>query len=1414
MDIDFFKTLVLEGVLIDDQQGDTLLSLDELSLAIGPINFDKQQYTVNAVRLQKPVIHIKTVSGDSVLNIDFLIDYFSSPTKKQETASKPIQLQVKSVSIVDADFLYDVDSTTRQAPHYINFDDLHVHHFNTEINQISIADSGIRANIKSLNFQEKSGFIVEELRANVKCTDKEIELANLYLLTPHSSIHDYYSMRFDSLADMDNYIEKVRMFADFEESIVSFKDIRYFATELHDYHQTVMIDGKISGTVAALKSNNIKIRTGNNTFIKGAIRMDGLPNIDDTQFVGEFSDLRTNYSDLTDFLRGIDQEESAASIPIELKNLGLVKYRGTYVGTAFNFKAKGNFQTAIGTLDNDFHLDIRNIDEPNYDGTVKLNSIELGTFLQTSAVGDLSGDLVFKGKGFDLDKLNVEFQTQIASIEVNQYTYHNIDAKGNVKDKFFDGNATINDPNAKLNFDGKVDYKNPALPAFDFVADVQDLKLHKINLSEDTLSLTTEIDAKFKGNNFDNLVGSIVLKDLTFNAGKYKKHVLQNVSLVSRISEDEKTMQFSSDVIDAGISGTYKLSTIVSALKGMMKQYTPSLNLGPQYAYSEQDFSFYVFFENADPLTEIFFPEIKFSRSGALRGTFNTRDTLLRINGGFDYVKYENYTLKKVIIDGENNNERFDLNIASAVGYLNDSTNFDNIAVATSFYDDNMDFNIKLGEKTSINQLDLNGYIAIRNKGTSIHILPSELVLNNQDWLLSDSTVITFAGPSKIAIDNFEIIHEEQRVYVEGILSSAHSDQITVLIQNFDVANINQLLKKYDVLLEGRLNANAQIEAGLGDAIMVSNLQIDQLIYNLDTVGNVSFKNSWDPKSKRILVDGNIYNRRLKTFEVGGFIATRADEENLNLDVRMNETELTVIEPFVRNYVSKISGTAIADLQVRGSFSKPKIQGDLSLINAGLTVNYLQARLYLSEKIKLSQNKIQFDNVKVRDEEGNSGVITGSVSHDFFDDFVLGIKMKTKKLLCLKTTAKDNELYYGKAYATGDFSFTGPLDDIKIDIRAKTEAGTKFFIPLSEESSITKVNYVRYMRKDSLQNLDQYKVKLTGITMNMYLIVDDQSEVQLIMDPKTGEAIKGRGNTSLRLLLDNDGSFSMFGVYEISEGDYNFTLQNIINKKFKVAKGGTIRWNGDPLKGRIDLSAIYEIRPAIYPLIVSANPADTNSYSTTQRVKTQCILYLKNDLMSPDIKFDILFPDDEEVNSKAGGYLANPDNMNTQFASLLVFSRFTNSSGNTNFVPTTGFLEAQLSNLVSMKNFDISLQNGVGGSLRLFNDRVVIDGMFSTTDAAPASGQTQNASSITGDVNIEYKISKDGRFRAKAFSRNDVNSDLLKRGNSQVEQGMGVFYRVEFDTFGEFFRKVFLPKKQEKSLPKAELPADTTNSSK
>jgi hypothetical protein len=276
-------------------------------------------------------------------------------------------------------------------------------------------------------------------------------------------------------------------------------------------------------------------------------------------------------------------------------------------------------------------------------------------------------------------------------------------------------------------------------------------------------------------------------------------------------------------------------------------------------------------------------------------------------------------------------------------------------------------------------------------------------------------------------------------------------------------------------------------------------------------------------------------------------------------------------------------------------------------------------------------------------------------------------------------------------------------------------------------------------------------------------------------------------------VINTLGTFEMYGTYEIAAGEYNFVLQNLISKKFKVDKGGTIRWNGDPIKAKINLSAIYETRPAVLPLIISASPADTSSYTSSQRVKTECVLNMKNELMSPDISFGIRFPDDQNLTSKVGGYLTNADNMNNQIASLLIFGRFSNTNSSSgNFIPTTDILTSQLSNLVSTKNFDLNLANGVGGSLRLFNDRITIDGSINTNDNSTTSNNQQtNASAITGDVNIDYKISKDGRFRAKAFQRNDNNSDLLKRGNNQVEQGLGLFYRIEFDTFGELMRKIF-----------------------
>lgn len=1400
LDIEFFKTIVLEDVLIEDLHSDTLLSVHQLKINIGPIILDKNKFTLNSISLIDPVFHLKVYKNEKTSNLQFLLDYFASPTDTSQIPTAPIDLKIKSLKISNADFIYHDENIPNEVPNVMDYDHLHIRNFDGEFKSFSLWNGEIRTEIKKLSLYEKCGFIIEKLTGNVKFTDKEIEVSNLLLITPHSNIHDYYSMRFDSLADFNDYINKVRMYADFNQSIVSFKDIRYFASAISKYTQVMMLNGKISGTVANLKSKNFQLYTGKSTKLDGEISIKGLPDIYHTDFYAKLNHLNTNYTDLTDLLRGIDQDSSAAVIPMELINAGQVEYVGYYTGTVFNFNVNGQVKTDIGNLVSEIHMDI--IPKiPTYDGTIQAIGFDLGKLLKNDMVGPASLTLKVNGKGFSIQDLKASFETTISKIVVNKYAYKNIIGNGSISSKNFIGDVTIDDDHIDLDFNGSVDFNDFKNPVFDFKSTVEHLDLHALNVTKDSLNIKSKINVNFIGKSLDNIIGSLVFTETTIETKNNTSYTFQNINIESKFDGKGKSLSLKSDIIDCGIDGEYKLSSIASAAKSVVKRYLPSYNLGKINKYEDQDFSFYVIIGDAKPITDLLYPALSISKKATLRGYLNTNKNVLRVNSGIDFIKYDFLKLENLIIDGENDENVFDFNIASSTAYINDSININNIAIANSRKNDSIKFNIKLADKDNPNQLDLNGLFSINSENPVLQFLPSEILIDNQPWLLEDSFQVEFAKDKKIYISDFEIVNGNQKLSARGILSKEFDDQLTIDIQNVSLNSFNQVLKKYSVNVQGILNAKAKINGVLDESVLISNINIGNMTYNNDSIGDLLFNSTWDPKSELINLNGSIFNQRLKTFGVAGTISTSRSSNNLNIDVVMNETELSVVEPFINDYVSKVSGKASADLNVRGSLNQPTINGYLTLKNAALKINYLNADMKISDQIQLSENKIYINNIQIKDPEGNRANLNGVITHTYFSKFNLDLKLQARNLLCLNTTAKDNDLYYGKAYSTGTFAFKGPIEDIKIDINAKTERGTKFNIPLDNNNSISKQNYIRFVSPDStLDKKEDYRINLSGISMNMNLQVDEQSEVFLIMDPTSGEIIKGTGSADLRLVINSLGTFEMYGTYETAQGEYNFTLQNLISKKFKVDKGGTIRWNGDPLKAKINFTAVYETRPQILPLILSASPSDTNSYSSTQRVKAECVMNLRNDLMSPDISFGLRFPEDQNLMTKVGGYLANSDNLNNQVASLLVFGRFSNTGTNgSNFIPTTGFLTSQLSSLVSTKNFDLNLANGVGGSLRLFNDRITIDGSLNTaSNSTTATQQTTNASSITGDVNIDYKISRDGRFRAKGFQRNDNNTDVLKKGTNQLEQGVGLFYRIEFDTFGELMRKIFKKEKENK----------------
>jgi hypothetical protein len=261
-------------------------------------------------------------------------------------------------------------------------------------------------------------------------------------------------------------------------------------------------------------------------------------------------------------------------------------------------------------------------------------------------------------------------------------------------------------------------------------------------------------------------------------------------------------------------------------------------------------------------------------------------------------------------------------------------------------------------------------------------------------------------------------------------------------------------------------------------------------------------------------------------------------------------------------------------------------------------------------------------------------------------------------------------------------------------------------------------------------------------------------------------------------------------------------MRNIINKKFNIVPGGKISWSGNPYEAQVDMKARYSTRTTLTGFV-------TNNYDG-QRVQVDLIMALKGMVMNPNINFEITLPNSnpsyqEELNNR----LNDPDKLNQQAFSLLVINSFWSETINTesSFVGqgvssnTMQMAAAQFTNFIAqgLGDFvDISVgyntatsnqlsdEVEVGVSKNFFDDRFTVNSKIDV----PVGSTASNSQNFTGDIEVVYKITRDGRIRAKAFSRSNKDNPTLDK-LAPYTQGLGIFYQTSYNTYRELAQKIF-----------------------
>ncbi len=1423
--VDFtpFKSIILKGVYVEDHRQDTLVYIGELKSKLDSINFKTKKAYIGKLILNKAYFNLYE-GKDRKQNIQVFIDSLSKKQEPENTASqeKSWNISISNLDLINSHFSFLTIKAKKQA-FGMNYADIDVKNIKLQARNIKIIGDSVDFDLKHMSCIEKSGFVLKDFKTHSWITPTQWGMTKVTIVSPKSRLSArHILLNYKSgQGYWSEFTKKMKLDFQIKSSKINFEDLAYFNDRLLGFRESGFLSGHIYGTIYDLKGRNINILYGNQTSFKGQFYMNGLPKIANSYLEADFKELTTSISDIENVYIP-NYKDNHIKLPKQLDNLGLIHYQGNFNGYINDFVFFGDFQTDQGNIRTDILLK-PSLTENNlsYTGDITTNDFNLGHLLSQEKIGKVSMNVALKGST-SKDVTQGVMKGNISKFNFFDYEYKNLSLDGYFSDKHFDGKVAILDPNIGFDFTGKVDFSKE-IPEVNFQSNLKNAKLFPLHLNtkDELAELNLSLDANFTGDRFDNANGNIFINDIEYKNGRGKFN-LDEIKIDSKTTPELKQFDLKSGLADLNVKGNYKLDELVSSLSNMIYYYLPAY--APDSSYTKIDstnnFEFDLLLKENSKLTELIYPEIVLAPQSQLSGEINAKEHSLNLKLDIPFLNYDSKSIEGIRVSLNTDNEKLNLKGRSDKLVFTESYNIFNLSHQIEVQNNQVKYDLNWnnwGAKTYSGSLAVIGNASSEELNSDpkweIDILPSTLILADSTWQISPSHIQI--DSTSYSIENFKISQDQQFFAIDGKVSSHAEDIIKCQIHDISLNNINTISGNKNLGIDGNTRGYFQLSDFYGDRLTKADLVLDNLTFNRDTIGDFYLKSDWDKDEQKLSLESYAIHNNKREINIEGDYFPAAD--SINLSLSLDSMRMNVLRPYLEGNISELDGRIGGFMQVEGSTSLPRFYGKLKFLNTSFKVDELQTKYTCNDSIIFTPQEIQFNNLKIYDSENNLAEIYGAITLNNFEKIDLDLALSTTNFKLLNTKITDNELLYGQAYMTGITHLYGSPDDIEIEIDAKTNKDTRIYIPLNKTGDIEKSNFITFINSYETVEIvkEKYDIDLSGIKLNCNLEITPETDIQIILDPKIGDIIKANGNGNLKLGIDTKGDFNIYGNYTINTGSYLFTLQNVINKKFDLSNGGTIKWNGDPYSATIDINAVYNVKTTLYDLLLNTPYVDN-----TKKIQVQCNMNLSQQLSNPIIRFDIDFPSlDQQTQSILEELFSTEDEMNKQILSLLVLNRFytpeymrsTDSefeNKNSSYavgVTTSELLSNQLSNWLSKisNKFDVGFSYRPGDSVtsdeiefalstQIFDDKVTINGNLGTN-----SNQNQD-NDIVGDFDVNIKLDQKGKLQMKAFTRsNEYLSDYASRNT----QGVGIFYKEDFDTVSELFRKYlgFLRKKKKES---------------
>ena len=1410
--IDWFDEIAISEFELKDYQDSTLVNVETIELNYDLWKFiESGKLELEELRLTHGKFNLIDYIDTTALNLTVFLnslENLKSNTQEEDSVSSNSQMVLGHIYMENVMLsIHDLNADAVDGKLDLSNVDFNLE--TLEVNDLSLKTDSISLAIKRMTGEDKRNQIrLDNFETKVGFTYTYLILDDLSVVTPHSRFGDSLIVNYSSPADLFENLDSAQFYVNINNSKVGVGDVLAFSGS-DQLRNDVYLDMILDGTLGNLKLTNATIKSGSSKLHMDASLV-GLPIVEKI-----FVDFTLDKSQVfkQDFQSYLGKDMNV------LEGIDWLDLNFSLSGFINDFSTKGQVKTNFGGIKGDLNITIPDdMEMTAYTGHLELDDLHVGRLIgDTSMVQQVSLKGRILGKGITPEKASFLTDFVAWDIGLKNYVYDSLNFKGYLAAEKFYGKFGIFDPNCKIS--GRTDVDLRTMPEqLSLSTRIDTLLTKNLNLTEQDFALSSTINWSQKHLNPDSLMGNLAITDTYFSMDTIKTFTLSSLYLETNLEGSHRTVNVEMPGVKLELDGNYTFKNLAIFMQNELTDLMNYFELGSgseKETTPVMDAQLTATLGNLNPYMDYFASGIVLSDSIDLRMSFEQKegsDAIVSMNAYIDSLAVS----EDVFIDNEvdlytsmdPSSEKIlgSFLVASREQRWKAIPKSKDLLLEGVWLDDRIELHTYINQPETNTKADIQAEVWLSSDSIKFHFEPSELVALGRSWTFDPNNYINLSKRG-LLFRSFDLMSGDKRASINGRLSESDNSSVSFLARNIDLHQFNSVL---NIPVEGVFNADFMVFKVPEQPVQLEgDFSFYEFEYKENLIGDIKGKAFYHLEKDGISAEFSVARENFEAISMKGYYYPEKSEQ-LDFVLSFDNADFKMLEVVTEESLSDLDGQANGEIKIKGSTEAPKITGFIDLEDIQYKIEYTQSVYNMNGTIFLEEEEIELKDFILRDPDGDIATLKGGVKHKNFGDIITDLHIKARNFNFLNTASRDNELYYGTANATGDIFINGPFSDLLLKINVKTEKGTKFYIPLSDSESYEQAEFLTFVNlSDTTRNQIESVIEEEsglGLTIDFDLEVTNDAYCELIFDIKTGDIIRGRGTGNLKLKLDKNGNFELFGPLSIEEGGYNFTL-NFINKEFQVESGSTITWYGDPYSGSMDLTATYSQKAAFSGLI-----GESGSGELDQKLPVIVKLNMSGQMLAPTIDFDIALDESVMQSQEITGLLAqvrgDEQQLKRQVVSLLFLKRFSplqdgfvggGGSGAPIGKSLSEFLTNQISYLASQLDENLEVEVDLSDlddegfdTFQLRLAYTFMDGRLKVSrggDFTSATSEENNlANDIIGDWSVEYMLTKDGKLRAKMFSQSS-QSQVGTDGQQSMETGLSLKYVTSFNKFGELLRR-------------------------